>query len=437
VRTALSPAGSFECSDAFLNNLHEIMCRTLANNMHSIPTDCCQRDERQGWMGDGQLCCEAVCTNFDAQYFYRKWLSDIADCQDEETGNIPYMTAPAWIAGEALAWTCAYYEVAYQLLRYYDDRQAVARHYPGLSAYYRYLRTREDSDGLLTLSGLCDWLAPEPTEEGNIRDALYFRFAVVMEKMARALGKDEDARYYAAEADRIRKAYNKRYYSPHKFTDKRSGYYGTCYYVGQAANAIPISFGIVDGGDFDRVAEKLVYELTESMGDTRLTTGFIGTKALFEALILLGRCDIAFDLLKREDYPSWGFMIRNGATTVWERWQYRTDNEMNSHCHPPLAAPDVWFYQAAAGIRGMDIADDCLCEFHIEPCVELPLSYVKASRSTPFGDIEVHWEKDDGVIWLCVDVPANTRAVVRCGGEDRWLSSGRHCIVVEKGDGCC
>jgi alpha-L-rhamnosidase len=426
VRSSVETTGDFECSDDTFNKLHEIMCRTLSNNLHSIPTDCCQRDERQGWMGDGQLSNEATCANFDMQYFYRKWLDDIADCQCNNTGNIPFVTAPAWAGDEALAWTCAYYEIAYCLYRFYDDKQVVKKHYDGLCAYFAYLNTREDENGLLTLRGLCDWLAVEPSEEANIRDALYFRFANVLKELAEAIGKSEDAQKYSRYVKKISLAYHQKYYSPHPFTDKNSGYYGTCYYVGQTANAIPLSFGMTPQKDIARVTEKLIYELTESMGETQLTTGFIGTKALFEALMRIDRNDIAYALLKRDKYPSWGFMLKHGATTVWERWQHRVDNEMNSHCHPPLAAPDVWFYRVAAGIREYFINQEHICEFLINPCFELPLDWVKARQKTPFGELIIKWEKIGNTKHVELTIPANTVARIYFDGKEQLLKNGQY-----------
>ncbi len=427
VRSAVERIGRFACSEERLNLLHDCMQRTISNNLHSIPTDCCQRDERQGWLGDGQIANEAAIANFDMQFFYRKWLEDIADSQNESDGNLPFLTAPAWAGGEGLAWTCAYYEIVYSLYRFYDDLQAVERHYGGLRRYFEYLESREDQDGLLTLSGLGDWLAPEPTEEANIRDALYYRFAQVMAVLAGALNRPEEEARYAAKAGDIRAAYNRRYYSPHLFTDKSSGYYGTCYYVGQAANAIPLAMGIPDEGDRSRIVEKLLYELTESMGGLRLTTGFIGTKALFEALTEIGRDDLVLALLRQDEYPSYGFMLRHGATTIWERWQFRTDNEMNSHCHPPLAAPDTWFYRVAAGLRGHCIREDGLCEFRIEPA-DLPFQWAEASQKTPFGEIAVSWKRTEKGRELQVRVPPNAEAAVCLNGRKYQLGSGLHVL---------
>ena len=432
VRTSVATTGAFTSSDERLNILHDIMARTITNNYHSIPTDCHQRDERQGWMGDGQLTSAAACANFDMQYAFRKWLEDIAEEQNEE-GNIPFVTAPAWAADEAFSWTCAFFEIASCLLRYYNDIDIIAKHYDGLCKYFAYLKTREDKNGLLTLRGLCDWLALEPTEERIIRDAIYYRSAVQMAEFAEALGKEADKEAFLAKSIQIRDAYNKVYYSCHGFTNKNSGYYGTCYYVGQAANAIPMANGMVTPDLMPRVTEKLLYELQESMGGLKLVTGFIGTRAMIEALMLLDRNDIIWDLLHQDAYPSYGFMLAHGATTVWERWQYRTDNEMNSHCHPPLAAPDVWFYQVVAGIRGYRADKEGRGVFEIRPDLSLPLESAAASQKTVFGQIAVDWKKVGESVEMTVSVPANASAQVTVGdlsatypdGEYRFICDGQ------------
>ncbi len=132
-------------------------------------------------------------------------------------------------------------------------------------------------------------------------------------------------------------------------------------------------------------------------------------------------------LLRQDEYPSYGFMLRHGATTIWERWQFRTDNEMNSHCHPPLAAPDTWFYRVAAGLRGHCIREDGLCEFRIEPA-DLPFQWAEASQKTPFGEIAVSWKRTEKGRELQVRVPPNAEAAVCLNGRKYQLGSGLHVL---------
>lgn len=419
----VEPAGRFKCSDARLNKVHSMMQMSLINNLQSMPLDCHQRDERQAWMGDAQVVVYANMANYDMQWFYRKWLLDIADMQAED-GNLYSMTAPAWLNIEGLSYSCAYYVVVWCLYRYYDDIGAVKEHFDNLERFFAYLTTREDGQGLLTLTGLNDWLGTEPTDEKHIRDALWYEFAFVMAEMAKAIGKKERAKYYANKAKNIKDAYNNAYYGMRGHTHKDSGYYGDCYYMGQLNNAMPICMGMVEPEYQKEVEEALRYELTEARGQTVMTTGLIGTRYLFDALIRLRYDEIAYQLFKRNDYPSYGFMIKHGATSVWERWQYRTCNEMNSHCHPGLAAPDVWFYEIAAGISGYEKDKDGRIVFTLAPWFDGKLKSVSASRHTPWGTVSVSWKKEAGRVKVDIQVPVNTSARFR----GKILFSGNHSV---------
>lgn len=411
VRSSVKKTGDFRCSDKMLNQIHKMMVRTMSNNLHSIPTDCCQRDERQGWLGDGHITAEALISNFDMQFFYKKWLSDIFDQQNADTGNIEYFSAPGKIKGEGLSWTCAAFLIVYYLFRYYDDLQTAELYYDSMKKYFNYLRKRETGNGLLDLSGLDDWLGVEPTYEKHIRDALYFKFASIMSEIAAALGHSDDHEYFHAKSIRIKNSYNDQYYYSH-WTEDETGYYGSCYALGQLNNALPLAFDMVEEKSAGNVIDKLIWQLTCARGEIQLTTGLIGTKYLFDALMGIGRHDIAYSLLKRKKYPSWGFMIGHGATTVWERWQYMTGNEMNSHDHPPLCAPDTWFYKVPGGIKdkGYDIAG--IRVFEISPWTEGPIDHVNCSQDTPWGTVSVKWKKRSGKIDLVVTLPSNTKGIL-------------------------
>lgn len=406
--SSVEQIGYFKSSDSRLNKIHDMMKRSLCNNLQSIPLDCPQRDERQGWMGDAQVSARGLIANYDMQWFYRKWLLDISDGQAED-GNIPSMTAPAWLNIEGLSYTCAYYVIVWCLYRYYDDVSAVRLHYDRLARFFAYLERHENASGLLTLTGLDDWLGVEPTPEGHIRDALYFEFAKIMSVFASVMENNKDKAYYKEKAERIRIAYNNTYYGMRGHTKKDSGYYGDCYYMGQLNNAMPICMDMTNAWEEEAIFEAFRYELTEARGDIQLTTGLIGTYYLFEALIKLRFDDIAYRLFKRNAYPSYGFMIKHGATTVWERWQYRTCNEMNSHCHPGLAAPDVWFYRVAAGIE-YSLDQNHRAVFTIKPYLNGSLKEVDASQKTPWGKIAVHWKKDADKVLLYLEIPVNTTA---------------------------
>ena len=412
VHTDVKSIFDFECDNSQLNDVVSLMRRTFLNNMYSIPTDCHQRDERQGWLGDAQLSCESVLYAFDAADFYRKYLDDIADAVTED-GNVYYYTAPPAFAGEGLMWSGAYYMIVDVLYRLFGDIQTLRKHYEKLRGFYKWLEKR-GQNGFPQIGGLGDWLCIAHTDERQIRDAVYIDFTQKMAEFSCALGKDEEASYYLAKVEKLKPLYNELYYSTHESTERNSGYYGSCADISQLGNALPLCFDIVDPKDKDRVIEKFIYDLKEARGKLQLTTGLIGTKYLFDALVKTGHDDIALDLLLKKDYPSWGFMLSKGATTVWERWEYMTDNEMNSHCHTPLAAPLKWIVTRLAGISFPKIEDGEVV-FTVDPYFSRKLGYVKAELKTAYGTIRVEWEKIDKGFMLTAEAPQNCK--IRYGGK--------------------
>lgn len=406
VHTDVKSIFEFECDNRQLNEIVAMMRRTFLNNMYSVPTDCHQRDERQGWLGDAQLSCESELYAFDAADFYRKYLDDVADAVTED-GNVFYYTAPPAFSGEGLMWSGAYYMIADALYRLFGDLQTLKKHFGKLSGYYKWLESREEN-GFPQIGGLGDWLGIAHTDEGQIRDAVYIDFTQKMADFSSALGKTEDEKIYRAKIGTLKRLYNERYYSPHESTQRNSGYYGACADISQLGNALPLCFDIAEEKDVARITQKLIYDLTEARGGLQLTTGLIGTKYLFDALQKTGNDAVALDLLLKKNYPSWGFMLKKGATTVWERWEYMTDNEMNSHCHTPLAAPFKWIVTRLAGLT-FPKTENGEVVFSVNPYCSEKLKYVKASLATAYGTIRIEWEKKESGFRLTAQAPQNCK----------------------------
>ena len=410
VHTDVQSICEFETDNAQLNAVFSMMRRTFLNNMYSIPTDCHQRDERQGWLGDAQLSCESILHCFDAADFYRKYLDDIADTIADD-GNICYFTAPPLYMGESLMWSGAYYMIVEVLYRLFDDSETLKKHYPHLCRYYAWLEGREQG-GFPQIGGLGDWLGIAHTDEKQIRDAVYIDFTDKMAQFAAALGDAESSARYTGKCVILRQRYNELYYSPHESTERNSGYYGSCDGISQLGNALPLCFDIPDPKDRPRIVEKLVYDLKYARGTLFPTTGLIGTKYLFEALEKAGRSDLALDLLLKRDYPSLGFILKKGATTVWERWEYMTDNEMNSHCHTPLAAPCKWLVARLAGITHPREENGGFV-FTVDPYFTRKLRFVRCSLRTRGGTISVRWERRQKGFALFVEAPENAQVCFR------------------------
>jgi alpha-L-rhamnosidase len=194
------------------------------------------------------------------------------------------------------------------------------------------------------------------------------------------------------------------------------------------ANALPLLFDITPRQNRDNVIDKLVWQLTRARGTTQLTTGIVGTKYLIDTLALIDRNDLVYELFSRRAYPSWGFMLSCGATTIWERWERMVSNEMNVHSQTTLGAPAVWFYRDLAGIRldGFDVGQRR--SFRVRPYLHAGLKHLRCSSKTPWGIIAIAWKRLASRIELQLEVPANCTCLLELD-----TSAFAHCVIAESG----
>lgn len=426
VHTSVAEKGKFNCSSELINKIHKAMQYTIKNNLHSIPTDCPQRDERQGWLGDGHITAEAAIMNFDMHFFYRKWLADIMDTQDDNTGAIKGLSAPGCFRGENLEWTAASYLICWYLYKYYGDVDIVKCYYSSLAKFFKYLETHE-KDGMLDIPGFGDWLGIQYTEPKYTVGFFYCYFAKIMTEFALALGKNSEVEKYKDKFKVLQDSYNQKYYSPigYKGTEG-SGYYGACYYITQMQNAMPLFLGIVPENARKKVEEMLLWQIKEARGKLHLTTGLIGTKYLIEALSETGHEDTIYDIFNSTEYPSWGFMLKKNATTIWERWEYMIDNEMNSHNHPPLAAPDSWLYQRLAGIKPLGLDEKKHMIFEFKPYFAKQLDFVEAEMDTFWGIVKIRWKRSLEELNINISIPQNCFGRINIQSLNKSLLPGKH-----------
>jgi alpha-L-rhamnosidase len=368
--------------------------------MHSLPSDCPQRDERRGWMADAHLASEACICNFDMLNFYRKWIDDVGDVQNEETGKMEYPMAPKWFPFESIPWNAAYFIVPWNLYRHYGDTTVIWRHYAKMKAYFEYLTSTKTEDGLLKHEEpFNDWLSVAATNQVLVINYFYYMEAVIMTEFAKILGKVEDHAYYTGMQSAIAEAFMKKF-------QNHTGF-GT-----QTGNVFPLWLNMIPQEDKGNFITKLLTDLLFVRGRTQLTTGILGTKYLIEVLSQIGRNDLVYDLFMRDEYPSWGFMLKNGATTIWERWEHMVGVGMNSHNHPALGAPDTWFYQELAGLKTQEIRETRRF-FTISPYFCDKIDYVRAHMGSPWGRIAISWTRVNDDITICLDIPANTTAEIQ------------------------
>ena len=400
-RTAVPQVGSFACSKPILNRLQRNIVWGQSSNLHSIPTDCCQRDERMGWMGDAQGTAEEAIYNFDMAAFYTNFLRDIRDVQDEK-GTITDTVPHIWGSRPAdPAWGTAYPLIAWYMYRYYGDRRVLEEHYDGIREYVEFLRSKAEG-GLLKYSYYGDWVAVEKCPGAIVSSFYYYYDVQVLADMARILGKTEDAAAYDKLAGEIKAAFHKEYFNP------KTGDYadGT-----QTANTLALFLDLAPeearGRAWGRLFDDIVYK-----HDSHLTTGIIGTKYLMELLTRSGVSDLAYDIAAKTDYPSWGYMIENGATTLWELWQKREGPSMNSHNHPMFGSVGSWLYKALGGIALSEEAAG-FEKILVHPQMVRDLNFAAASTRTVRGDLACSWYWMDKSIRCEVTIPVGSEAEVR------------------------
>jgi len=399
VHSAVDPIGSFAASKDILNGLQRIITWGQKTNLHSIPTDCDQRDERMGWMGDAQGTAEEAIMNFDMAAFYTNFVRDIRDIQDDK-GRLSDTVPHIW-GGENAdpAWATAYPLICWYMYQYYGDTRVLEEHYDGMRKYVEFLRSKAEN-GLVKFSSYGDWVAVEKCPGAIVSSFYYYYDVKIMADAARVVGKTQDAALYDKLAAEIRIAFNREYYNP------KTGDYadGT-----QTANTLPLFLGIPtekEGGTWGRLFDDVVYK-----HNSHLTTGIIGTKYIMELLTKNDQSDLAYDIAVKTDYPSWGYMIKNGATTLWELWQKREGPSMNSHNHPMFGSVGSWLYKALAGIN-LAPGTTGFEKILIQPQTVRDLMHASGSTMTVRGEVACAWSRTERTIRVEVTIPGGSEAEV-------------------------
>jgi alpha-L-rhamnosidase len=415
VRSSVEPSGEFSCSSELFNRIFKLVWQTEAANLHSLPTDCPQRDERMGWLNDMAARTEGALYNFNLVRLHSKWTADIEDEQDPSTGAITDTAPYRWGRRPADPVSVCYLLIPWLLYVHYGDKHTMAARYAGMKAWVDYLTTRTN-DSIVDYSYYGDWAPPvQFGEDGSlgssavskntpgslVSTACYAYSARLLSRIANVLGNATDVQAYSALADQITARYNTCYW------DEASCGYGT---NNQSCNAISLYMGLVPEERRARVVTSLVDNVVR-LNDGHLTTGNICTKYLLEALTTAGRADIACLIASQETYPSWGYMLANGATTLWERWELATGGGMNSHSHPMLGSVGAWFYRAVAGLQAI-VSGPGFERFDVRPNMVGNLTWARTALKTVRGTIECGWQQADHALTLDLVVPVGSQSRV-------------------------
>ncbi len=407
IHTDLKVTSDFECSDETLNWYYKAFIDTqLANTHGCIPSDCPHR-ERLGYTGDGMLTCDAVMTQFDAELMYRKWIEDIKDCQDEETGHVQHTAPFAGGGGGPAGWGGAMIVVPYQFYRHYGDIEALKSVYPNMAKFVDYMESRTES-GLIVREekdGWClgDWCTAEKIAipEPLVNTTLFIIQLKMLIELCGVLG--EDASLY------------KKLVAEHIEAVKRE--YADCngsFIEGlQGADTFAVECGAGD----DKTLANLIKKYS-ALG--QFDTGIYGTFSLLNVLYESSNGDLATALLSNKNKMSFESMRKAGATSLWEYWTGK-----QSHCHPMFGASTRYLFRDILGIKQAEksVRYD---EVVIEPCFADCLNFAKGYITTPHGKIAVEWNKTDGKISVYVNLCDGVKAVFKKDNQVFNLTAGEN-----------
>jgi alpha-L-rhamnosidase len=431
IHSATPPAGHFECSNADVNRLWLNGVWSQRDNFLSVPTDCPQRDERLGWMGDAQVFLRTASYNMDVAAFFTKWMIDVEDAQTPE-GIFPDV-APRLREGEnfiglgnlggAAAWADAGVIIPHTLWRVYGDRRIIEKHYGAMVKWVDWIASHNPSG--LRLNQLAnnygDWLCiPSDTSFGThspmknlLATAYWADDCTKLAEIARELGRPADAARFTKMFETVRAAFQKEWVQPNGriTTDTQTGY------------LLALAFNLLPENLRAPALEHLVADIKSL--DWHLSTGFVGISHLNPQLTLAGRADVAYKLLLRDDYPSWLYPVKHGATTIWERWNGWTHQDgffnphMNSFNHYSLGSVGEWLFRHVAGIE-LDSAKPGFQHFILRPFIPSPetgLTHARATYRTLHGEILSAWRHNGSTLTWEIHIPANCTAQVFIPGH--------------------
>lgn len=430
LRSNCRRTGYFKCSDPLLNDIFEMMLHTEESNLFAVPTDCPQRTERMGWLNDMLARNEGACYLFDTSNIYAKYLRDIAEAQDEVSGDVP-MTAPFYWGFEVDPVCSSFLEIALNSYKFYGRTSQLHKLYCGMKKYVDFLLDCRDEDGILRKGGFVgDWCpplcfngekeSPQNTSlpHGLVSTALMFYAVKMLREISSIIGKTDDFKFEDT-LQKIRQDFFTAFMaSPDRLkVESLAGY------------SIIVRLGLLDGAEASGAAARLA-ELFAA-NNYKHTTGNICTKYLLEVLSCYGHADDALRLVSSTDYPGWGYMLVSGATTVWERWEKDDGKRLSSLNHPMHSAPCVWMFRHLAGIKllpessGADFIE-------LSPVFPEKLEYAEAVYESRSGRYTSSWKKSSGKVIWDFSIPANCRAKVRMAdGSFKMYFSGTYQLSFE------
>lgn len=427
VHDAMPRAGEWESSHSLLNRIHRNIYWGIRGNYRSIPTDCPQRDEKQGWLGDRSVVSLSESYLFDVAAFYTKWIQDIADSQ-RPTGSIPDVAPTYWVLyNDGIVWPSTFVLASQMVYRQYGDRRIIERHYEGMKKWVDYMR-QFLKDGIMPRNTYGDWCVPpedpklihskDPariTAGPLLSTAYYHQMVKHVSANARMLGRNDDAAELDRLAAQLKEAFLRTWYKEQEARFDN----GT-----QTSSVLPLAFDMVPAQDRGRVFQRLV-EKIEKESNNHVGVGLVGAQWLMRTLSDNGRPDVALAISTQTTYPGWGYMVSKDATTIWELWNGDTaDPAMNSMNHVmQIGDLAVWMYEYLAGIRP-DPEKPGFQHIIIRPSAPAGLDFVKATHRSLYGPIVSSWKRAGGGLEMEVTIPPNTSATIHVPSTGKVVEAG-------------
>ncbi len=421
--------GSFSCSNETLNAILHNAWWGIASNYKGVPIDCPQRDERQPWLGDHAMGTWGESFLFGNESFYAKWMNDIREAQRED-GCIPDI-CPAYYNyyTSEMTWSSTLPVVCDMLYEQYGNDEPIRRNYEAVKRWMHHIRSEfTTAEGIISADKYGDWCVPpespelihsmdpaRKTDGRLIATAYYCKVAQLLSKFARIQGLEADAAYYDREAAEVGKRFNEVFLTVRRGTSpvkKPHLLYPDSVYYGNntvTSNLLPLAFDLVPEDCREEVAKRLITSIITTNGG-HVSCGVIGVNWLFRELTRIGRGDVAYLLASNRSYPSYGYMVEKGATTIWELWNGDTANRrMNSRNHVMMLGDLLsWYFRDLAG---MNPAAPGYKRILLRPDFSIEnLEWVEASHRTPYGELVSKWRKTLTHIDWEVTVPCNTTA---------------------------
>lgn len=410
----------FRTGNSLINQLQSNIVWGERSNFFDIPTDCPQRDERLGWTADAQIFMPTASFNMNIDTTIKRWLKDFKPEQNEQNGAVP-LVVPDILKGESgdiianttAAWGDAATVIPWVLYEYFDDVSVLSQQYESMKNWVDYVRRQGTSEYLWdTDLQLADWVAldsPEDsyhgeTDGGLVATAYFARSTDILARTAKVLGNMIDYKEYCELLLNIKKSFQNRYLESDGFTVSSKT---------QTAYILSVHFDLIDEEKKQAAVDQLVKLIHEN--NDHLNTGFLGTPYISHVLSDYGHEDLAYRLLFNEDFPSWLYQVRHGATTMWEHWDgIKKDGsfwspDMNSFNHYAYGSIGDWMYQNIGGIR---LKRPGFKKFIIAPKPNKEIGEADCTFNSKHGKIKSSWKLTDSKLSLTINIPANTEALV-------------------------